>query len=316
MKKIYIKKFTAIFTAVALLVSGLVFSSSVFAAYDEYGYENEIEIEDESEKKSPYEKKLEFYYDFFEEYVNMKEDEETDPDDLESIYKCLVTAYKFMESYRLSLEAKAREAYEAAMETYKAKKEVYDNFDWESYYVAAREYEEEYTEYIRLDDRTKRSLKNRSEDGRRIAFYSSPAAIEDMKDLSKIKGKVYSAKTKNIDMGKGVVITFEDNKIVIESDGTEGVFGIYDIYFMSEDVVYHLLVNITNKGTFTISLKTNKGVNLDIDDIIINQDTQTKLDTPPVSPKSPPAPGSMPSASDFGIGGFDYPAYPIAPDTP
>ena len=319
MKKNHIKKFIAVFTTVALIITGLVFTASVAADNSENG------------AKSLYEKKLEAhnaavveYMEAVAKYEELKADADADPaavqsmyTALESTYKSLVSAWKMLNAYRLGLESEACTAYNAAVELYKTRKEVYDAFDWDAYSKALEEYEKEYVDYANFEFQVERGMINKIMDGKRVLYHNDLTTAEAVKDLSKLKGKTYTKKAQYIDMGKGVVITYAGSDITVEFDGTEGGFGIYDIYFESDGVVYHLLIELTNKGSYVISVKNgknDKGEKLIIDDILVNQDTKNRLSKPPVSPASPADPGREPSLSDFG--GFCFPSYPCAPTAP
>ena len=297
------KRFIAIFITIVLIAVAAV---PVFA----HG--------DDKQEKSPYEKMVEFYNaevaaysEALGLYNSAEEQTDEDLESLQSRYECLVNVFNSLISYRAALELEVRSSYDSAVEKYNAKKEAYDNFDWSSYNEKVKEYEEKYLEYVKLEDSTRRNIRHKSEYGRRTLFYSNYLPNESTNDLSKIKGKTYSNKTNNIDMGGGVTLVFSDNEIIIEFNGTEKGYGIYDIYFESDAVVYHMLIDVKNAGTFVIPVKDKKGVELNIDSMVVNQDTQTKLNNPPKSPTSPESPGSMPSMSDFG--GFGYPSYPPAP---
>ena len=316
MKKNYIKKFIAVFTTVALIITGLVFTASAVSANSENG------------EKSLYEEKLEAhnsavveYMEAVAKYEELKADSTADPvevqsmyDSLESTYKSLISAWKIINAYRLGLESKVYTAYNAAVELYKTRKEAYNAFDWDSYAKASKEHEKEYVDYENFKFKVERGMTNKIMDGKRVLYYNDLTVAEDIKDLRKLKGKTYTKKAQYIDMSKGVVVTYAGSDITVEFDGTEGGFGIYDIYFESDGVVYHLLIELTNKGSYVVTAKNNKGEKLIIDNILVNQDTKNRLSKPPVSPVSPPEPGSEPSLSDFG--GYNYPAYPCAPSAP
>ena len=319
MKKNYIKKFIAVFTTVALIITGLVFTVSATADVPE------------NQEKILYEKNLEQYYASFLKYMadvvkyeELKADSTADPadvqsmyDSLESTYKSLISAWKIINAYRAGLEAEAYAAYNAALELYKTRKAAYDAFDWNSYAKSSEEYEKEYVDYENFKFKVERGMTNKITDGKRVLYYNDLAIAENIKDLSKLKGKTYAKKAQYIDMGKGVVITYAGSDITVEFDGTAGGFGIYDIYFESDGIVYHLLIELTNKGSYVVTAKNGKKdkvTKLIIDNILVNQDTKNRLSKSPVSPVSPAHPGSEPSLSDFG--GFCFPAYPCAPSAP
>jgi len=293
MKKNYMAKFLS-----ALLIFCFVFTSAVFA---------DVSDETETDPHSEYTESLYNYWQAVIEYEKMKADGSGDRDELLAKYSKLNDEYKNLLKAYIGFkieECELKNEYTAAMKEYTEKKEAYNNFNWYGYTTAKEQYENDKSDYEERVGNTKK-IKNESSDAKtgEVAYYSTPIIIKNADSLNKFKGKEITEGSRNVSIGRGVTLSFIGSSIIVKSDGNLKGLGLYDIYFISNDTVYYILVEIKVEGVFVIPLKDSKDKDFDIQDMVVNRNTADMMNNPPddsvLKVQLPENPGNEPEVPDL-----------------